>query len=118
MLNQREERFYGNLKRYLLNEKKMGSQVIKCKTLQSKRALSAGGKIAVQIATKTGSVPWKIEKTHKHFKNKNVMYGGLAISKGRNGYCLSFVGTINPEGTQIYSTERCDLKSKEDIPLN
>jgi hypothetical protein len=60
-----------------------------------KGAMSAASKIVIQMNIKVGAVPWQVEKRHEYFKNRNIMYGALSISKGRKGNTLAFVGTIN-----------------------
>jgi hypothetical protein len=60
-----------------------------------KGAMSAASKIVIQMNIKVGAVPWQVEKRHEYFKNRNIMYGALSISKGKKGYTLAFVGTIN-----------------------
>lgn len=57
--------------------------------------MSAASKIVIQMNIKVGAVPWQVEKRHEYFKNRNIMYGALSISKGRKGNTLAFVGTIN-----------------------
>jgi hypothetical protein len=60
-----------------------------------KGAMSAASKIVIQMNIKVGAVPWQVEKRHEYFKNRNIMYGALSISKGKKGNTLAFVGTIN-----------------------
>lgn len=56
-----EEKFYGELKRFITNELKCPSQFIKRKTLNNpKGAMSAGSKIVIQMNIKVGAVPWKV----------------------------------------------------------
>lgn len=40
------------------------------------------------------------------------MYGSLSLSKGRKGYTLAFVGTINAECTKVYSDCKVGIKDK------
>jgi hypothetical protein len=44
------------------------------------------------------------------------MYGAFAISKGKKGFTLAFVGSLNSENTKVYNTCRIGYKRKEDIP--
>jgi|694.fasta_scaffold49994_2 hypothetical protein len=75
---------------------KCPSQFIRKRTLTSKKgAMSAASKIVIQMNIKVGAVPWQVEKRHEYFKNRNIMYGALSISKGKKGNTLAFVGTIN-----------------------
>lgn len=46
------------------------------------------------------------------------MYGALSISKGRKGYTLAFVGTINSECTKVFSDCKIGIKNKEDVPVD
>ena len=66
---------------------------------------------------KVGATPWEIKKRHPYFKGKNVMYGALSISKGKNGYTLAFVGTINDDSTKVFSDVKMGIKKKEELPL-
>ena len=78
--------------------------MIRKKTLTNpKGAMSAASKIDIQINTKAGGVPWEVSKAHPYFKDKNMMYGALSLSKGKKGFTLAFVGTINRECTKVYS---------------
>lgn len=80
--------------------------------------MSAASKIAIQMNVKVGATPWQVQKRHDYFKKKTVMYGALSISKGKGGYTLAFVGTINPECTKVYSDCKLRIARKEDIPVD
>jgi hypothetical protein len=41
-----------------------------------------------------------------------MMYGGISISKGKGGYSVAFVGTINNEGTKVYSACKSKVPRK------
>lgn len=89
------------------------SQFIRKRTLGSpKGALSAASKIIIQMNIKVGSVPWEVPKRHDYFKDKNLMYGALSISKGAKGHTLAFVGTINNECTRVFSDCKIGIKDK------
>ena len=45
------------------------------------------------------------------------MYGALSISKGKKGFTLAFVGTINNECTKVFSDIKMNIKKKEEIPV-
>lgn len=79
--------------------------------------MSAASKIAIQMNVKVGSVPWEVQKRHAYFKDKKVMYGSLSLSKGKNGYTMAFVGTINNECTKVFSDCKIGIKDKENIPV-
>lgn len=64
--------------------------------------MSAASKIAIQMNIKVGSIPWEVPKKHPYFKNKNMMYGALSISKNSwGGNTLAFVGTTNSECSRV-----------------
>jgi len=44
------------------------------------------------------------------------MYGAFSLSKGRKGFTLAFVGTLNSENTKVISYCKTGYKKKEDIP--
>lgn len=67
---------------------------------------------------KAGSVPWEVQKRHEYFKGRKLMYGALSISKGKKGYTLAFVGTINNQCSRVYSECKTGIKDKENIPLD
>lgn len=41
------------------------------------------------------------------------MYGALSLSKGKGGFTLAFVGTINNQCTKVYSEVKMGIKKKE-----
>lgn len=52
---------------------------------------------------KIGLPLWEIPKSIQSFGKQNIMYGGISISKGANGFTLAFVGTIDKNCTKVYS---------------
>lgn len=44
------------------------------------------------------------------------MYGAFSISKGKKGFTLAFVGTLNSENTKVINYCKTGYKRKEDIP--
>lgn len=66
--------------------------------------MSYASKLAIQMNTKVGCVPWIVNPTNPYFKNINVMHCGIATSKGKNGNYLSFVGTIKNNSSSYFST--------------
>lgn len=79
--------------------------------------MSAASKIVIQMNIKVGAVPWEVQKNHEYFKDKNLMYGALSISKGDKGHTLAFVGTINSQCTKVFSACKYGIKDKENIPV-
>lgn len=45
------------------------------------------------------------------------MYGALSLSKGKGGFTLAFVGTINNQCTKVCSDVKLGIKKKEEIPV-
>ena len=43
------------------------------------------------------------------------MYGAFSISKGKKGFTLAFVGTLNQENTKIYNYCKTGYARKEGI---
>ena len=110
----REERLYGPLKRYLINEAGIPSQVIKKRTVskKGKSAMSCASKILLQMNVKIGLPIWKVIKKATYFKDKRVMYGAFSLSKGKNGFTLGFVGTTNDSSSDIFSESKVGIKRK------
>jgi aubergine-like protein len=115
--NNNEEKFYGELKRYITCELKLPSQGIKRKTVgsKSKSPMSAASKIIIQMNQKVGGVTWEVIRG-SYFAKKKCMYGAFSISKGKRGFTLAFVGTLNPENTKIFNSCKTGYKRKEEIP--
>lgn len=78
--------------------------------------MSAASKIDIQINQKIGGCAWEVVKKHSYFDKRRIMYGGISISKGKQGFTLAFVGTINNECTKVYSYCKYGIKKKEEIP--
>ena len=59
--NQGEDKYYGELKRFITCELKIPCQVVRRKTItKAKNPLSAASKIVVQMNQKAGGVAWEI----------------------------------------------------------
>lgn len=43
------------------------------------------------------------------------MFGGIYLAKEVNGYSISFVGSVNPQGTQTYSFNKRFYPKLSDI---
>ena len=111
-----EEKYYAELKSWILNELNVPTQFIRRRTLNNpKGAMSAASKIDIQMSTKVGGTPWEVTKSHPYL-NKPIMYGALSLSKGKKGYTLAFVGTCSADCTKVYSECKIGLKRKEEIP--
>jgi len=85
---------------------KIPSQVVRRFTLGGKnpaKNMSSASKIILQMNAKIGLPLWEVPKSIQAFGKKNIMYGGLSISKGANGFTLAFVGTIDKNCTKVYS---------------
>lgn len=95
-LNPKEEKYYAELKRFITCELKIPSQGIKRKTVgpKSKNPLSAASKIIIQMNQKIGGQAWEINRSG-FFAKRRGMYGAFSISKGKKGFTLAFVGSLN-----------------------
>ena len=118
ILKDKEEKYYPALKNFCINELKCPNQFIRKRTLSkdSRGAMSAASKIGIQMNIKMGATPWAVEKSHPYFKNRNVMYGALSMSRGKNGFTLAFVGTIANDCTKVFSDVKLGIERKEEIP--
>jgi hypothetical protein len=115
-LQKHEEKFYGELKRFLTVHHKIPSQAIRRRTLANQipaRNMSAASKIVLQMNAKLGFPLWEIPESSRTFGKKKVMYGGISISKGPGGFTLAFVGTIDKTCTKVYSQAVIGIKKKE-----
>lgn len=124
MLAQNERSYYSELKQFITNTLKLPCQALLKKTMQSKNRLTICGKILLQINAKIGQALWTVPPKHLYWKNKTIMYGGLAVSKNlkqqkwknidekkskridrenRASHSLGFVGTYTEDLSKIYS---------------
>jgi hypothetical protein len=64
LLNPNEERYYPELKRFLICDLKINSQFIRKRTVsqKSKNPMSAASMIAIQINQKIGGTTWEVQK--------------------------------------------------------
>lgn len=112
-----EEKFYGELKRYITNDLKVSCQGIRRRTItKAKNPMSAASKIIVQMNQKIGGTAWEIIPEQGYTSKKKTMCGGIAISKGKRGFTLAFVGTIDTNFTRVFTWCKTGYKSKEAIP--
>ncbi len=61
---------------------------------------------------KVGCVIWEVLKKNPYFEKKKLMYGAFSVSKGKKGFTLAFVGTLNSESTKVFSMCKVGLKKK------
>jgi hypothetical protein len=113
-----EEKYYGELKRYLTCELKIPCQGIRRRTIvKAKNPMSAASKIIMQMNQKIGGVAWEIiPQEGAYTSKKKTMYGAIAISKGKKGFTLAFTGTIDNSFTRVFTYCKTGYKSKEAIP--
>lgn len=113
-----EEKYYGELKKFITNELKLTSQGIRRKTItKSKNPMSAASKIIMQMNQKIGGTAWEvISQEGAYTSKKKTMYGGIAISKGKKGFTLAFAGTIDTNFTRVFTSCKTGYKTKEAIP--
>lgn len=116
-LNNNEEKLYGPLKEFITCELKLPSQGIKRRTVSSKakNTLSAASKIILQMNRKVGGVGWEVNRT-EYFNKRTSMHGAFSISRGRKGFTLAFVGSLNNSFTKVYNQCIVGYPKKEDIP--
>ena len=107
------------MKKYITCELKIPCQGIKRRTvLKGKNPMSAASKIIIQMNQKIGGIAWEIIPKAGAYTSKNrTMYGSFAISKGKKGFTLAFVGTTNNEFTRVFSYCKTGYKNKDTIPI-
>jgi hypothetical protein len=82
---------------------------------RAKNPMSAASKIIIQMNQKIGGIAWEVVKKD-YFDKKKAMHGAFSISKGKKGFTLAFVGTLNSENTKIFNYCKTGYRNKEDIP--
>jgi aubergine len=114
-----EEKFYGEMKRYITCELKIPCQAVRRRTItKAKNPMSAASKIVVQMNQKAGGTAWEIIPQENAYTSKmRTMYGSFAISKGKKGFTLAFTGTLDPLFTRIFNYCKTGYKNKEAIPV-
>jgi hypothetical protein len=113
-----EEKFYGEMKRYITCELKIPCQGIRRRTItRAKNPMSAASKIVIQMNQKVGGTAWEIiPQEGAYTTKKRTMYGSFAISKGKKGFTMAFTGTVNNEFTKVFNYCKTGYKSKDNIP--
>lgn len=77
--------------------------------------MSIASKIAIQMSCKAGDAPWLIDNNVPYFRNRNFAYAAISSSKGKGGFTISFVGTVNNLCTEVYSNYIVKVSKKEKI---
>lgn len=100
----------------MTNRVALPCQVIQAKSLSTaKNIRSIASKVAIQMSCKAGDAPWVINNSIPYFQKKNFAYCSLASSKGKGGFTISFVGTLNNSASKVYSNYGIRLARKERI---
>lgn len=107
-LKPNEEKMYPELKKYATMAYKCPSQVLRKKNLSTntKNVLSFASKMILQMNSKTGHPLWSVPNYHNFWKGNKAALAAIACSKGKKGTTVGFVGTTNPDLTQV----TCDCK--------
>ena len=113
-LKPQEEKFYGELKKFITFEFNCPCQVTRRKLLSkgNKGAMSAASKIVMQMNVKNGNPLWIVKNSHPVWKNHSVAVAGLANSKGKKGSNVAFVGTTTEDLSHYFSD--CKVISKKE----
>ena len=92
----------------------MPSQFVKRQSVEDNRRVTAIlSKTLVQINEKIGGVAWEVSTSKNSALEKSVVHGGIGISKGKNGFTLSFVGSVDQNGTQFKNFCKTGYKTKD-----
>jgi hypothetical protein len=107
-LKPNEEKYYGDLKKFVLLEFDCPSQIVRRRTLneKTKGVLSCASKIVMQMNVKMGHPLWIVPNKSPHWKNNKVAVAGIASSKGKMGTSIAFVGTTDLELTKYFCDEK------------
>ena len=54
------------------------------------------------MVMKAGGAIWKVIKTGTDMDKLRTMYGSFSISKGKRGFTLAFVGSLNSDYTRVF----------------
>lgn len=93
---------YGVLKRTMLKELPVPSQMVLAKTLQGKNLISIVYRIWIQINAKLGGVPWGIDSLP--FSESPTMVVGIGYTNaGKIKKSISFLATVNDSFTRYWS---------------
>lgn len=113
-LKPNEEKFYGDIKKFVAFNFNCPSQVTKRKLLRrdNKNAMSAASKIVMQMNVKIGHPLWEVSNSHPVWENNTVAVAGIASSKGKKGTTLAFDGSIN-RSLNIFFSDCKQIKGKE-----
>jgi aubergine len=99
---------YDDLKRLLINEIPVPSQVVLCNTIsKGKNVRSICNKILIQICAKIGGEPWAVDKMP--FLNKPTMVCGMDIfhKQGTGSKSiLAFTASLNQTVTRYWSSAK------------
>jgi hypothetical protein len=75
--------------------------------------MSTASKIIVQMNQKVGGTAWEvIQQENVYTLKKKTMYGSFAVSRGKSGFTLSFVGTLDSKFTKIFCYSKTGYKRK------
>jgi len=65
---------------------------------------------------KVGGTAWEIiQQEGAYTAKKKTMYGSFAISKGKKGFTLAFVGTLDANFTKVFCYCKTGYTTKENI---
>jgi aubergine-like protein len=97
---------YDDIKRFLLSEFPVPSQVVLCNTIsRGKNLRSIVNKILIQINAKIGGIPWTVDSLP--FMEKPTMICGMDVfhstSLGKKSV-LALTASINTSATKYFST--------------
>jgi hypothetical protein len=86
------------MKKFITCDLQIPSQFVRKRTVTRKQKanpLAAASMILIQMNQKMGGTAWEVQKKSEYIQKKKMMYGAFSISKGKRGFTLAFVGTLN-----------------------
>ena len=107
-----KSKVYPEIKRFLVNEAPVPSQMVMIKTMDGRNTKSIMNKILIQLNSKIGGIPWAIDGLP--FSNKPTMIIGIDVfHKGAKSKpsVLSLVATMNNTFTKYFS---CSVFTESD----
>lgn len=111
---------YNDVKRFLLTEFPVPSQVVLCNTIaKGKNLRSIVNKILIQINAKIGGIPWTVDNLP--FMDKPTMVCGMDVfhntSLGKKSV-LALTASINNSATKYFSTSVIQTELGQEAALS
>lgn len=106
---------YNPIKSYCTRNLRIRTQFVLASTLDQKRE-AAGGKVALQMAAKSGNKLWVVPKSHEYWTGRRVALASVSFSRGiKNNFTIALVGTTDNDQSSVYSYSMTNLSRKDQV---